>query len=181
MPDARRLRWARLLAVCMAALTLPAHADEAGEIRELLARGDAAAALPRAEKARAASPRDAQLRFLLGVALMDLRRDAQALDHFVAMTQDYPDLPDPLNNVALLQARAGRLSLARDALEAALRVDPSHRLARSNLGHVHLMLAAQAWEQAATLGPLEPAVQRRLEAVRALLAAGPTAPSSAAR
>ena len=85
-----------------------ARADEATDIRDLLARGDAAAALVRAEKAVATNARDAQSRFLLGVALMDLQRYVQALEHFTRMTQDYPDLPDPLNNVALLHARARR-------------------------------------------------------------------------
>lgn len=168
-------------AVVLALAPLPARADENAAIRELLARGDAATALTRAEKAVAVNPRDAQARFLLGVALMDLRRDADAMQVFVRMTQDYPDLPDPLNNVALLEARAGRLELARAALEAALRADPSHRLARSNLGHVHLMLAVQAWEQAAALGPLEPAVLRRLEGARALLDGRPGPAPNAAR
>lgn len=166
-----------LAALAATLLSLPARADEVAAIRDLLARGEAAPALLRAEKVASANPRDAQARFLVGVALMDLRRDAEALAHFTRMSQDYPDLPDPLNNVALLEARAGRLELARTTLEAALRADPSHRLARSNLGQVHLMLAVQAWEHAAALGPLDAAVQRRLEAVRQLL----SAPAAAAR
>lgn len=168
-------------ALCAALLALPAglaFANETTAIRELLARGEAAAALPRAERAVAANARDAQVRFLLGVALMDLRRDADAMQVFLRLTQDHPDLPDPLNNIALLEVRAGRLELARAALEAALRADPSHRLARSNLGHVHLMLAVQAWEQAATLGPLDAAVLRRLEATRALLDLRPPSPAA---
>lgn len=153
-----------------------ARADEAAEVRALLARGDNAAALARVEMATAAEPRDVQLRFLQGVVLMDLQRNDAALAHFVKMTQDYPELPDPFNNIALLHARGGRLEQARQALESALRNDPGHRASRSNLGQVHLMLAAQAWEQvAATSGPLDAALQRRLEAVRALLAT-PSAP-----
>ena len=148
----------------------PAWADDVAEVRAMLARGDAEAALQRAQAAAAAQPRDAQLRFLQAVALMDLKRDDEALALFTRLSQDYPELPDPQNNIALLHARAGRLEPARQALETALRNDPSHRLARTNLGQVYLMLAVQAWEQAAVGGPLEPALQRRLEAVRALLA-----------
>ena len=167
----------------LAVLTLAplAHADEFGELRALLARGDAAAALPRLEKANTADPRDVQMRFLLGVALMDLQRDDDALAHFGRMAQDYPELPDPQNNIALLHARAGRLEQARQALETALRNDPTHRAARTNLGQVHLLLAVQAWEMAAAEGPLDTALLRRLEAVRALLVATPAAPGQAAR
>ncbi len=167
----------RLAAFLAAALLCAggALASEAAEIRALLAQGDGAAALQRAERATAAQPRDLTLRFLHGVVLMDLQRDDVALAHFTAMTQDYPELPDPYNNIALLHARAGRLELARQALETALRNDHGHRTARLNLGEVHLMLAAQAWELASAGGPLDVALQRRLEAVRALLAATPAA------
>lgn len=167
-----------LLATGLAALCLVAgvaHADEAAELRALLTRGEPGAALQLAERALVSRPRDVSLRFLQGVALMDLRRDADALAHFTTMTQDYPELPDPYNNIALLQARAGRLEAARLALESALRNDPGHRTARMNLGEVHLMLAAQAWELALANAPVDVRLLRRLEAVRALLAATPSA------
>ncbi len=135
-------------------------------VQALLQRGDLAAALARTE---AADVRDAELRFLRGVILMDLGRDADALRSFVRLAEDFPQLPDPWNNIALLHDRAGRTELARLALETALRNDPAHRTARINLGHIHLKLAAQAWELAALAAPLDSAVQQRLDAVRALL------------
>ncbi len=152
-----------------------ALANEADEVRALLERNQGAAALALAERATAAHPRDITLRFLHGVVLMDLQRDADALAHFIAMTQDYPELPDPYNNIALLHVRAGHLELARQALQSALRNDPSHRTARTNLGELHLMLAAEAWELASATGPVDVLLLRRLETVRALLAAAPAA------
>lgn len=147
-----------------------AAADEAGALRALIARGDLNAALQRADKSVAAKPTDAGLAFLRGVVLMDLGRDADALAAFTRLTEQYPELPDPFNNIALLRARAGEYELARQALESALRNDPGHRLARANLGRVHLMLAAQAWEQLAAQGPLDLGLQRALDGVRALVA-----------
>lgn len=164
---------AALALMCLAAGA--AKADDAAEVRALLARGEAASALQRVEAALAAQPRDVALRFLQGVVLLDLQRDEAALAHFTAMTQDYPELPDPYNNIALLHARAGRLEMARQALEAALRNDPGHRTARINLGELHLMLAAQAWELATATGPVNVPLLHRLEGVRALLAAAPAA------
>jgi Flp pilus assembly protein TadD len=143
-------------------------ADDTSEVRALVAAGNLAAALQRAEGAVAAHPRDASLRFLRGVVLMDMRRDDEALAVFTTLSQEYPELPDPYNNIALLHARAGRLESALQALETALRNDPDHRTARSNLGQIHLMLAVQAWEQAAA-GALDPPLQHRLEVARALL------------
>jgi len=158
----------RALVVVVAVSCVPARAEDPA-LRALLERGDFAAALAVAEKAAAANPRDAQARFLVGVVLMDARRDDEALAHFTRLAQDYPELPDPQNNIALLHARGGRLEQARQALETALRNDGTHRLARANLGQLYLMLAVQTLEQAAALGPLDPAVQRRLEGARALL------------
>jgi Flp pilus assembly protein TadD len=142
-------------------------------IQALLQAGDAAAALREAEAAARDQPEDARLHFVQGVALMDLGRDGQALAVFEALLQHWPELPDPLNNIGLLHARAGRLDAAREALLAALRNEPTHRAARINLGHVHLMLAVRDWEQAASAAPLEAALQRRLQAARALLGEGP--------
>jgi tetratricopeptide (TPR) repeat protein len=146
------------------------RADAVDDIRTLLARGEAAQALADAERAAASDPRNVPLQFLRGVALMDLRRDAEALALFERMGQDYPELPDPWNNMALLHARAGRLEQARQALETALRNDPGHRTARANLGLVYVMLAAQTWESLAATGPVDALLTRRLETVRALLA-----------
>ena len=115
---------------------------------------------------------------------MDLQRDDDAMAHFTLMAQDFPELPDPYNNIALLHARASRLEQARQALETALRNDPTHRTARANLGQVHLMLAVQAWELAAAGGSLDSPLRRKLEAARTLLSQSTgqgTAPGTAPR
>ena len=164
----RPARWAAALPLLLA-LAQPAQAALADDVGSLLAAGRPAEALQRTEQALLVSPRDAQTRFVHGVVLMELRRDAEALEVFTQVAQEFPELPEPLNNIALLQARAGRLDAARSALESALRNDPGHRAARANLAEVHLMLAVAAWEQLGQAAPLEPRLQRRLEAVRALL------------
>jgi Flp pilus assembly protein TadD len=139
-------------------------------IEDALRHRDAAGALARARAAAATHPQHAPLQFLLGVAWMDLGRDTEALAQFRHVNQFWPELPDPLNNLAVLHARAGRLEEALLALREALRNDPAHLAARINLGHVHLALAVRAWEDAAALAPLEPAMARRLQAARSLQA-----------
>jgi len=162
-----------------------ATSEEVRAVQDLLSRGQAQAALQKLEareggpvlaNGTAAAGVDAELRFLRGVALMDLRRDADALAWFERMAQDHPELPDPFNNIALLHVRGGRLEPARLALETALRNDPSYRVARANLGLVHLMLAVQAWELVSASGPVDPQLARRLEGARALLASSTSSP-----
>lgn len=162
----------RLFAAALLLASATARADILTEVQNLVAKGDLAGALRATEAAAAADPRNTQARFLRAVVLMDLQRNAEALAAFTLLSQEFPELPEPYNNLALLQVRAGRLELARQALETALRNDPGHRTARANLGEVHLMLAVQAWEQAATVGPLDARLMRRLDAARALVASG---------
>ena len=170
IPSSSSHRCALLLVLLAASLAAgPVRSDTADEVRLLLQRGEQAAALQLAQKRADANPRDAQARFLQGVVLMDMGRDDDAFAVFAKLAELYPELPDPMNNIALLHARAGRLEQALTALQAALRNDPGHRTARANLGHVHVMLALQAWEQLAASGALEPAVQRKLEAARAIV------------
>jgi Flp pilus assembly protein TadD len=164
----RLRRWA-VLGASLLAVTA-ARADATADIRLLVSKGDLNAALARADAASLAQPRDAQLRFLRGVVLMDLARNEQALEVFTAMSQDFPELPEPFNNIALLRARQGQAELARQALQSALRNDPSNRQARLNLAQVHLMLAADALQLAASAAPGDAAVVQKLVAVRALLA-----------
>lgn len=158
------------LALLLALQPPPAAAALADEVTALLASRRTAEALQRTEQALLVSPRDAQTRFVHGVVLMELARDAEALEVFTRLSQEFPELPEPMNNIGLLHARNGRLDAARVALEMALRNDATHRPARANLAEVHLMLAVAAWEQLGQAAPLEPRLQRRLEAVRALLA-----------
>lgn len=165
------LQMLRVLIAALALALVPlAHADDAADAQRLLLAGQADAALARAETALAQRPNDATLRFTRGVALLDLGRDAEAEDAFLRMTQDFPELPEPYNNLGLLYARAGRLEDARVALETALRNDPSQRNARRNLGDVMLRLALQSWEAAAAATPGDPELERRIRVARELAA-----------
>ena len=176
MPSNLLLTGCLKAAVLAAVLVVrPAVADLVSDVHGLLSKGDLAAALRVTEAAVQANPRDAQSRFLQAVVLMDLKRSDEALSAFTQLSQEYPELPEPFNNIALLQVRAGHLELARQALESALRNDPGHRAARANLGEVHLMLAVQAWQQAASSAPLDARLQRKLDAARALVGSGAAA------
>jgi Flp pilus assembly protein TadD len=166
-----RTPWTALVlaAACLAAPVL--RADEVKDIEKLYRTGDVQQALRKADEAIALQPRAAQIRFLKGVMLSDLKRNAQAIEIFTALTQDFPELPDPYNNLAVLYAAEGQLQNALVALQAALRNDPAHRAARENLGDVHLALAVQAWTaaQAGAKGD-DAGLQRKLQLAREIQA-----------
>lgn len=105
-------------------------------------------ALATVEAALAKSPHELKLRFALGVMRLELGELDQALNIFTALTQDFPDLPDPYNNLAVVRAARGELDLAQRALEQALALQPDQPQAQENLGDVLLRLALRAYQGA---------------------------------
>ena len=156
------------------AAAAPTTADTPATARaiELQFRGgEPKQALQRLAQALAARPADASLRFLQGVLLSESGRPAEAAPVFERMTEDFPDLPEPYNNLAVLQAAAGHLDRARALLETALRLDPAYRTAHENLGDVFVRLAQRAYEAAAASPRAEPALKNKLRLARDLVAA----------
>lgn len=114
------------------------------------------------EAALKADPRNAELRFLRGVLLTERGRSDEALDVFQTMADDFPELPEPYNNIAFIQASRGQWEQARRALEQSINVVPSYALAHENLGDIHLQLAAQAYARAGRLNPQSTSARRKL-------------------
>lgn len=163
------------VAACVGAL--PCRADDAEDIDKLYRSGQIEQALAQADAAIAAEPRAAKLRFLKGVMLVDLKREDEAMRVFEALTQDYPELADPYNNLAVIYASKGRLQSALVALHSALRNDPRHRAARENLGDLYLVLAQQAWGEAlAEAKGDDEALQRKLKLTHDVLAVAAPVP-----
>ncbi|MGQ3053008.1 MAG: tetratricopeptide repeat protein [Roseateles sp.] len=143
-----------LALVLVAALAaLPARADDLTGAQRLWLAGQRLQAVEQVEQALTRTPDDLQLRFALGVMRMDLGERAKALSIFTRLTQDFPDLADPYNNLAVLRAAAGELDEAHAALEQALRLQPEHAQAQENLGDVLLRLALRAYQRAQKAAP----------------------------
>ncbi|MDA8455301.1 tetratricopeptide repeat protein [Acidovorax sp. GBBC 3334] len=140
------------LLVLSALLGAPlAHADDYADITQLLKSGKPADALAKADQRLLANPRDPQLRFLRGVAQADSGKQADAVATFTKLTEDYPELPEPYNNLAVLYANQNQLDKARTALEMAIRTNPSYATAHENLGDIYAKLASQAYNKALQL------------------------------
>jgi len=146
-----------------------AHADEIAEVQRLQSAGQTEQALSRAEQYLASKPKDAQMRFLRGVLLSDSHRNAEAMETFRQLIEDYPELPEPYNNLATLYAAAGDYDRAKSALDQALRANPSFAAAHENLGDVLAMLALRSYARAQQLEPANAALPRKLQLVRQLI------------
>ena len=166
----------RLMALAAALVGSGAtFADEYGDVNQLLRSGKLAEALNKADQSLIGKPRDPQMRFLKGVVLTEANRSAEAITIFIKLTEDYPELPEPYNNLAVLYAGQSQFDKARAALEMAIRTNPSYATAHENLGDVYAKLASQAYSKALQLDAGNVGVQPKLALIRDLFAPGPKA------
>lgn len=132
-------------------MSLAYAADDYSDITQLLRAGKAQEALTKVDQRIAANARDPQLRFLRGVAQADAGKQADAIATFTKLIEDYPELPEPYNNLAVLYANQNQLDKARTALEMAIRTNPAYATAHANLGDIYAKLAGQAYSKALQL------------------------------
>lgn len=147
-----RLRARRPLLTALLTLGLLAPAwSQASELdiaqRQWLA-GQRQQAVGTLEAALKQTPDELKLRFALGVMRMEMGQLSSAQQIFIQLTEDFPDLADPYNNLAVIHAGQGDLDRARNELEQALRLQPSHAQAQENLGDVLLRQALRAYQRA---------------------------------
>lgn len=145
-----------------------AHADEYSDVNRLVRAGQLAEAMTKADQYLAAKPRDPQMRFLKGVIQSESGKPTDAISTFTQITQDYPELPEPYNNLAVLYAGQNQFDKARAALEMAIRTNPSYATAHENLGDVYAKLASQAYSKALQLDGGNAGVQPKLALIRTL-------------
>ena len=115
---------------------------------------------------------DVQLMFLEARALSALSRHDEAAAIYRRMTVDYPELPEPWNNLGAEYYRQGQLERAREALEMALMANPNYAEAQANLGAVQLQLAQRAFEKAANSGV--PGAQQKAQQTGDILGDSPS-------
>ncbi|MGI4850302.1 MAG: L,D-transpeptidase Cds6 family protein [Janthinobacterium lividum] len=144
----RRTAATGMLALTFAFGITQAQADESTDVVRLTRAGQYTEAVAAADAVLAKKPRDAQMRFLKGVALAQNNRSGEAIAIFTRLTEEFPAMPEPYNNLAVLYAAAGQYEKARIALDKAIRSSPAYATAYDNLGNIHARLASQAYDKA---------------------------------
>jgi Flp pilus assembly protein TadD len=175
------VRTVGVAALCCSVFAGAAFADDGAEINRLFRTGQAAEAFTRLDRLLAERPKDAPLRFLKGVLLADSGRPAEAQLVYQQLTVDYPELPEPHNNLAVLYAAQGDYARARAALETALRASPGYAVAHQNLADVYVQLARQSYAEAQRLDPSNSTIGPKLALLRQLSPTAPSSPASGAK
>ena len=150
------------------AITVPVQADDLQDANKLFKQGLHAQAMEKVNAVLATKPKDAQARFLKGLIFAEQGNIPEAITTFTGLTEDYPELPEPYNNLAVLYAGQGNYEKAKSSLEMAIRTHPSYATAHENLGDIYAKMASQAYDRALQLDKSNTNTQTKLALIREL-------------
>ena len=169
----------KLLAAVLSALWIGTAAaapiDDLREAQRLYAQGRLPQSMEKVDAFLKAQPRDPQGRFLKGLLLTEQKRIPEAIQVFTGLTEDFPELPEPYNNLAVLYASQGNYDKAKSALELAIHTHPSYATAHENLGDIYAQLASRAYDRALQLDKNNATAQLKLSLVKDLFTSQKTA------
>ena len=143
-------------------------AEDTKEAARLYQQGKSDQALAKVNTALATQPKDAQGRFLKGLIFTEQKKTAEAIQIFTGLTEDYPELPEPYNNLAVLYASQGNYDKAKAALELAIHTHPSYSTAYENLGDIYAQLARRSYDKVLQLDKTNTSAQSKLAMVKDL-------------
>jgi Flp pilus assembly protein TadD len=150
-------------------ITAPGESTPASQqVAELQRSGKPLEALAVAERQLALQPHDAKLLFLRAMILSDLARTDEAITGFERVTQEFPELPEAYNNIAVLRAGRGELAQAERYLRLAVAARSDYVTAQENLGDLYITMARLAYERASRLNPGRRALRDKLALAREL-------------
>jgi len=153
------------------AVAFAAPADDLRDAQKLYNQGKLQPALDKVDEFLKAQPRDPQGRFLKGLVLTEQKRTQEAIQVFTGLTEDFPELPEPYNNLAVLYASQGNYEKAKSALELAIHTHPTYATAHENLGDIYAELASRAYDRALQLDKNNTTAQVKLAMVKDLFSA----------
>lgn len=162
---------AAALVVAVSGPALAAPADDLREAQKLYAQGKLQPAVEKVDAYLKTQPREPQGRFLKGLLLTEQKKVNEAIQVFTGLTEDFPELPEPYNNLAVLYASLGNYDKAKSALELAIHTHPSYATAHENLGDIYAQLASRAYDRALQLDKNNTTAQVKLAMVKDLFVA----------
>ena len=170
-------RLAALVFTLLLALSTSAwsQSDPLQDANQLFRQGQFDRAMDRVNSYLASRPKDARGRFLKGLILTEQNKPGEAIKVFTELSQDYPELPEPYNNLAVLYASQGQYDKARNSLEMAIRTHPSYATAHENLGDIYAKMASQAYDKALQLDRSNQAAATKLNLIKDLFSQTTTA------
>jgi tetratricopeptide (TPR) repeat protein len=145
-------------------LSTPHH-----DVQRLLRRERYDLALKLVDKQLGLTPRDPQMRFWKGFLYERMNQPELALPIYLDLTREYPELPEPHNNLGVLYAAQGKYEEAKAALDNALRANPNYAVAQENMGDILVNMARLSYERSLKINPKQPDVKTKLQRLKPVL------------
>jgi tetratricopeptide (TPR) repeat protein len=98
--------------------------------------------------AKSNAPLSPQWRLMNSQILAGLGQTAKAIEELQALIQEFPELPEPYNNLGVLFAAQGNYESAISAFNTAVQARPNYKIALQNLGDLYTAMAQQAYNKA---------------------------------
>ncbi|MDD4962288.1 MAG: tetratricopeptide repeat protein [Gallionella sp.] len=163
-----RLQGVLLWGALLLSASVSVYADPIQEANKLFKQGDSAQALDKIEQFLVEKPKSAPAQFLKGLILTEQNKTEEAIKVFTALNEDFPELPEPYNNLAVLYAGQGQYEKAKTALEMAIHAHPSYVTAHENLGDIYAKLASQSYDRVLQLDHNNAAAKSKLATLQGL-------------
>ncbi|MDY3115512.1 MAG: tetratricopeptide repeat protein [Sutterella sp.] len=137
------------------------------KIETLLNQNQLNDALALADAGLRQNDKNLRIRFIRTVVLERLGREEEAIQELRRITGEFPEVPEPYNNLAVLLAKKGELNEAQTLLTKVLSIAPNFAIARKNLGDLYITKALNNYEEAAKTIKTNTQLNDRLATLRA--------------
>lgn len=149
-------------------LATSTYADEFKGISQRASESHSIVTIDKLHTYTTSDQKNAQALFTKGVLLAERGQRDEAIKTFYELTEKFPALPEPYNNLAVLYAEQGQLDKAKNALETALKTNPSYATAHENLGDIYAHMASVAYDKALQLNSSNSYTQTKLSLIKDL-------------
>ena len=139
------------------------------DVRKLLRQAKYPPALLLVNKHLSTNPRDPQMRFWQAYIFEQLDQPNMAQQVYLELTREYPELPEPHNNLGAIYAAKGDYPNAKASLEAALRANPNYAAAHENMGDLLVNIARQSYERSLMVDPNQRDIAQKIERLKPVL------------
>ncbi len=139
------------------------------DVRKLLRQAKYPQALLLVNKGLSTNPRDPQMRFWQGFIFEQMGQPEMAQQVYLGITQEYPELAEPHNNLGVIYAAKGDYPNAKASLDAALRANPNYAAAHENMGDLLVNMARQSYERSLAIEPKQRDPAQKIERLQPVL------------
>jgi tetratricopeptide (TPR) repeat protein len=92
-----------------------------------------------------------------------------ALQVYLDLTREYPELAEPFNNLGVIYASKGDYPNAKAALDNALRANPNYAAAHENMGDLLVNMARQSYERSLAIDAKQRDISHKIEQIKPVL------------